>query len=472
MELEWSNDLEIDVKRFPSGDPLLTIVFGLWHGDTLINSLQFNGGSDNWATKQISPGAWGPGTLSKIDGFSMTFGYYPGFGTGPKTAMMDNFRINIGGWQIFYTAGDVGTIQGVVFNDTSGNGIREDEDGLSGTMVYLTGTQEDSVLTDSLGNYKFPDLPHGSYTVTSPVASGWFQTKPTTGSYNVTIGPDTLFFIGDFGNHATTAKAFRVQKGWNIVSVPLDVADYSVSALYPSAITAAYAYIPETGYQQVDSLENGPGFWLKFGYDQFIFMDGADVTSDTVVVAEGWNLVGAITSPTLVEDITSDDPEMILGDFWKYTSSYQTVDTLMANQGYWVKSNKTGSIMMSSNPPAGATAFKVRIIPDGERPPSPPGGDDSPSTLLRVPTEYRLEQNYPNPFNPVTRIKFLVPSSSQVRLTVYDLLGREVALLVNEVRQPGSYEVQFNASHLPSGFYIYRLQAGGHIATNKMILMK
>ena len=128
--------------------------------------------------------------------------------------------------------------------------------------------------------------------------------------------------------------------------------------------------------------------------------------------------------------------------------------------------------MMSSNPPAGATAFKVRIIPDGERPPSPPGGDDSPSTLLRVPTEYRLEQNYPNPFNPVTRIKFLVPSSSQVRLTVYDLLGREVALLVNEVRQPGSYEVQFNASHLPSGFYIYRLQAGGHIATNKMILMK
>ncbi|HCU48150.1 TPA: hypothetical protein DIC39_03815, partial [Patescibacteria group bacterium] len=202
LDLPWSNDLEIDAKRFPDNHPLLTMRFGLWHGDTVIYSALTSQGIDGWVSLDLNPGQWDPGTLSKIDGFSITIGYYPGFGTGTKTLMMDKFNINIGGWQIFYTAGDVGTIQGVVFNDTSGNGIRENEDGLPGTMVYLTGTQEDSVLTDSLGNYQFSDLPHGTYSVNSPVASGWFQTKPTTGSYNVTIGPDTLFYIGDFGNHA------------------------------------------------------------------------------------------------------------------------------------------------------------------------------------------------------------------------------------------------------------------------------
>jgi hypothetical protein len=87
---------------------------------------------------------------------------------------------------------------------------------------------------------------------------------------------------------------------------------------------------------------------------------------------------------------------------------------------------------------------------------------------------FRLEQNYPNPFNPSTTIGFRVPGlwSSLVRLSVYDLLGREVAVLVNEKKEPGSYEVKFEGVGLSSGVYFYRLQAGEFATTKRLLLLK
>ncbi|MDZ7766259.1 MAG: T9SS type A sorting domain-containing protein [Melioribacteraceae bacterium] len=73
--------------------------------------------------------------------------------------------------------------------------------------------------------------------------------------------------------------------------------------------------------------------------------------------------------------------------------------------------------------------------------------------------KFSLSQNYPNPFNPTTSIKYQVSSSEKVILKVYDILGREIKTLVNEVKSPGSYEVQFDASQLASGVYFYRLTA-------------
>jgi hypothetical protein len=89
-----------------------------------------------------------------------------------------------------------------------------------------------------------------------------------------------------------------------------------------------------------------------------------------------------------------------------------------------------------------------------------------------LPTAYALEQNYPNPFNPRTGIRYQVPGVSDVKLVVYDILGREVGVLVNERKQPGSYEVSFDGSYLASGVYIYRLTAGSFRQSQKMILAK
>ncbi len=91
-----------------------------------------------------------------------------------------------------------------------------------------------------------------------------------------------------------------------------------------------------------------------------------------------------------------------------------------------------------------------------------------------IPTEFYLEQNYPNPFNPTTKITFFIPSGARnlVTIKVFDILGNEVSTLVNEQKEPGYYEVEFNAERLSSGVYFYRLQAGNFTQTKKMILMK
>jgi hypothetical protein len=89
-----------------------------------------------------------------------------------------------------------------------------------------------------------------------------------------------------------------------------------------------------------------------------------------------------------------------------------------------------------------------------------------------VPTSFSLEQNYPNPFNPVTSIEFRVPSSSAVELSVYDLLGRQVAELVNEKKNAGAYTVRWDASHFSSGVYFYKLTAGSFVQTRRMLLLK
>jgi photosystem II stability/assembly factor-like uncharacterized protein len=89
-----------------------------------------------------------------------------------------------------------------------------------------------------------------------------------------------------------------------------------------------------------------------------------------------------------------------------------------------------------------------------------------------IPERFNLSQNYPNPFNPSTTIRFQVPNSSFVNLKVYDILGNEVATLVNEEKATGSYEVNFKAANLSSGVYLYKLQAGSFIEIKKMLLLK
>ena len=89
-----------------------------------------------------------------------------------------------------------------------------------------------------------------------------------------------------------------------------------------------------------------------------------------------------------------------------------------------------------------------------------------------LPTEYNLSQNYPNPFNPATTIKFAIPKDGFTTLIVYDLLGRETANLISSDLPAGNYSINFDASKLSSGIYIYRLVSGSKYFVRKMILLK
>lgn len=96
-----------------------------------------------------------------------------------------------------------------------------------------------------------------------------------------------------------------------------------------------------------------------------------------------------------------------------------------------------------------------------------------------IPSTFILEQNYPNPFNPSTKIKFSIPAENEnfrqvkfVSLKIYDILGNETAVLVNEIKEPGNYEIEFDASNLSSGIYFYELKSGYFSQTRKLVLVK
>jgi 5'-nucleotidase len=130
----------------------------------------------------------------------------------------------------------------------------------------------------------------------------------------------------------------------------------------------------------------------------------------------------------------------------------------------WDKTDGDRIVYDNLNPQSihGAIVMHNRIILTKE--------DDE--ETLSTPVEFALEQNYPNPFNPATTINYSIPEAGNVEMKVYDILGNEVANLVNKAKAPGNYSAMFDASSLASGIYIYTLRANNFVQTKKMILIK
>jgi hypothetical protein len=130
----------------------------------------------------------------------------------------------------------------------------------------------------------------------------------------------------------------------------------------------------------------------------------------------------------------------------------------------WDKTDGDKIVYDNLNPQSihGAIVMHNRIILTKE--------DDE--ETLSTPVEFTLEQNYPNPFNPATTINYSIPEAGNVEMKVYDILGNEVATLVNEAKAPGNYSAVFDASTFASGIYIYTLRANNFVQTKKMILVK
>ncbi|MBS1552172.1 MAG: T9SS type A sorting domain-containing protein, partial [Bacteroidetes bacterium] len=91
---------------------------------------------------------------------------------------------------------------------------------------------------------------------------------------------------------------------------------------------------------------------------------------------------------------------------------------------------------------------------------------------IGIPDKFELSQNYPNPFNPVTNLEFGIAKLGFVTLKIYDVLGRELVTLVNEIKEPGYYKIKFDAGNLSSGVYFYRMTAGDFVAVKKFVVMK
>jgi hypothetical protein len=104
-----------------------------------------------------------------------------------------------------------------------------------------------------------------------------------------------------------------------------------------------------------------------------------------------------------------------------------------------------------------------------------PGAGNQPTgvgPVTPMPVVFALEQNFPNPFNPTTVVRYQVPAVSDVRIVVYDMLGREVGVLVNERKPPGTFEVKWDGTRFATGVYVCRMIAGEYVKTRRMLLIK
>ncbi|MBI5215643.1 MAG: T9SS type A sorting domain-containing protein [Ignavibacteriae bacterium] len=298
--------------------------------------------------------------------------------------------------------------------------------------------------------------------------------------YNASSGQLEGFLLDTGFPSCKNQLSFQVSSGWNIISVPGIPADsnYSKNALFPTASSPAFTFSNSSGYMVENTLRNGVGYWMKFPSAQTISIEGWRGRDESLAVATGWNMVGSMSERSRVESLTTEPLSMTTSSFFGYDRGYYVTEYIEPGKGYWVKADTAGIIILNSDSSGLASKNKIRIQHTSELPPPPPEGDGNLSeTRNAKPESFALEQAYPNPFNPVTVIGYQLKVKSYVTLKVIDLLGREVAALVEGIEDAGVFRTEWNASDVPSGMYFYRISAQGEDGTTwsdvkKFVLLK
>ncbi|MBA4312452.1 MAG: hypothetical protein C0417_07460 [Chlorobiaceae bacterium] len=392
---------------------------------------------------------------------------------------------------------------------------------------------------------------------------------PACESYTVSVKARNIGNVETDWSEATTGTVLcygidkELNAGWNLISLPVASTDPRKTVLFPNSISSAFSF--NGGYVQSDTLSSGFGYWLKFENSDLKRFNGVPVDKDTIVVQQGWNLIGGSSVDLPVITLQTEPENLISSNIYGFDGSYRQVDTIKPGNGYWIKVNGTGKIYFSATQPAMKSTpvgknlelqnnidiqfddnrgHEQRLSIVGESisedqiettvlPPIPPSGAfdirfnshryletfretgekrfpivlqsshypvavsvpnsipdidlflfdgrqekkltsgkiitiSEPSvslsliirskTILQQPKNFELSQNYPNPFNPSTKIQYKLPIQSKVKIIVYDLQGREVALLDDEIKQPGTYNIEWRPE-LSSGIYYCQLSA-------------
>jgi len=156
------------------------------------------------------------------------------------------------------------------------------------------------------------------------------------------------------------------ETGWNLVSLPFIVGDPRKSILYPAGTSAAFAYLGS--YQPKDTLKNGVGYWIKFPSPASVHFTGTTIQKETVQVFNNWNIVGAMSYPSLVSGVTPLDTTVLVSNFFGYKSAggYYAEDTLKAGLGYWIKVRYPGKIVITTGSVVMDPALALRSAKETE----------------------------------------------------------------------------------------------------------
>lgn len=169
------------------------------------------------------------------------------------------------------------------------------------------------------------------YKVLSPLSTGEIQQAEQWPAATTVIPEPTLY---------------AVDNGWNIVSLPLTVADYQKTIVYPLAMSSAYAFDQTTGYVVRDTLATGEGYWLKFASSQNVSITGTPRLQDSITVRAGWNLIGTISNAVATNAIVQIPSGIVASSYYGYNGSYSQADTLQPSKGYWVKASQNGMLVL------------------------------------------------------------------------------------------------------------------------------
>ncbi|HMD13747.1 MAG TPA: aryl-sulfate sulfotransferase, partial [Bacteroidota bacterium] len=284
----------------------------------------------------------------------------------------------------------------------------------------------DSIIEDVVFNAT--TLPHGNYNTTLTI----FNNDSSTGTVNIPVTCNVLKLL-------TTQIA--ISSGWNMVSMPVLPINNSKYDLFPTAISNVFTY--DNSYVIMNSLKTDIGYWIKFDSSQSIPITGGILTTDSINVYSGWNMIGSILTPISVFSISSIPPGIQTSNFFTYNYHYFISDSILPGKGYWIKVDQDGTLVLSSGSSA-SPKNRIRIIQTSERPPLPP--DASATKTSEIPKEYALDQAYPSPFNPTTTIRYQLPFESKVSLKIYNLLGQVVETLQNGIEDAGFKSVVWDAS--------------------------
>ena len=282
-----------------------------------------------------------------------------------------------------------------------------------------------------------------AYQVGDPVGGNWTMLKSTNGGVNWTTWA-TVATTAAGWNNALMIYGNNVWFGTN--------ANY---LMYSSNLGANWS-------QQTTTFTNQYSVWFNSATVGLASYNALNVTTNS---GTNWS---ALTSPVA----TNTAGIFGTGSEWWVATQNTTVHYSSNNGAAWSTAYTApdGTFYHIAGSRTGSTIWGVRNNGKISRYGTPISGITTVGS--EIPSSYSVSQNYPNPFNPTTKINFALPKSGLVTMKVYDILGKEVATLVNEVKNAGSYSVDFNASNLTSGMYFYKVSVNGFSEVRKMMLIK
>jgi hypothetical protein len=295
------------------------------------------GGATLGASLTVSDGAGGTQALqfgidpSASDGIDVSLGEveqppFPPSGVFDARFIGDDIGVNLGqGLRKDYRQGSLTAsavkIHEIRYQVGSGTSIIISWN-FAGSALTIAGTLQDLV-TGSIVNVSMSGT--GSYTVTNP---GSISKLKLTVSYGA------------------TTKDVTVNSGWNIVSVPYQAPDSSLSVLFPDATPPAYGF--NNGYVSATALSPGKGYWLKFSALKAYRLAGTAVRPSNIAVNAGWNMIGPLDFDASTSSISSVPAGIVASPYYGYSNGYTTATTLNSGKGYWVKASQAGTLNLQS----------------------------------------------------------------------------------------------------------------------------